>query len=112
MGKRGEQPSLVLLPHGEGHAVQHLDGVRLKPEHLIHIDDDAPVAQQKARVGAQALLDGRERRGRAVFALAGADADVVVLRERVFDPAERDENDLTRDTQLQLLLKHKYLQFI
>ena len=40
----GEQGVLILLTHGQAGAVQHLEAVTVQPEHLVHVQDDAPVA--------------------------------------------------------------------
>ena len=43
----GEQGVLVLLAHRQAGAVQHLETVAVQPEHLVHVQDDAPVADDE-----------------------------------------------------------------
>ena len=51
-----EQGVLILLTHGQAGAVQHLETVTVQPEHLVHVQDDAPVADEEVLLRPQQLL--------------------------------------------------------
>ena len=54
--ERCEQSPFVLLADGKLRAVEHLDAVILEPQNSAHVDDDAAVADQKPRIGAELLF--------------------------------------------------------
>ena len=67
--ERCEQAPLVFLADRELRAVEHLDAVILEPQNGAHVDDDAAVADQKPRIGAELLFHLREDSRCAAFAL-------------------------------------------
>ena len=75
----GEQGILVLLAHGQAGAVQHLEAVAVQPEHLVHVQDDAPVADDEVLLRPQQLLHLGEGGDGPTLAVVADDADVVVL---------------------------------
>lgn len=98
--ERCEQAPLVFLADRELRAVEHLDAVILEPQNSAHVDDDAAVADQKPRIGAELLFHLREDSRCAAFALVALDADEVVLRQRVIHLAVRQTHEFAGETHL------------
>lgn len=100
--KACQQGVFVLLADGQPRTVQHLETVAFEPQHLIHIQQDAPVADKEVFVGGKLLLHlGKGRCGPALT-VVGHDPDDVVLGGRVVDLAQRDLHGLPRDPHIQL----------
>ena len=81
----GEQGILVLLAHGQAGAVQHLEAVAVQPEHLVHVQDDAPVADNEVLLRPQQLLHLGEGGDGPALAVVADDARDVgrVVRDDV-----------------------------
>ena len=89
LGKFGKQFVFVFLTHRKMRAVQHLDTVIVEPEHFVHVDDHAPVADKKTVLFQQLLLHLCKIVRGPAFAVIGDDLYHMIPRQSVMDPGKR-----------------------
>lgn len=92
------------MPYRQAGAVQDLDAVLPEPQHLVHIDDNAPVAAHKVFQSSKLFFDLRKTAHGAVLAILSGDKDVVVPGNGVQHLAQRQLNALAGNANLQFRL--------
>ena len=85
-------------------AVQHLDTVIVEPEHFVHVDDHAPVADKKTVLFQQLLLHLCKIVRGPAFAVIGDDLYHMIPRQSVMDPGKRQLHGLPCDLYVQFRL--------
>ena len=102
--KVGKQGAFILLPYRQAGAVQDLDAVLPEPQHLVHVDDNAPVAAHKVFPCGKLFFDLRKAAHGAVLTIFGGDQDVVVPGNGIQHLAQRQLNALAGNANLKFRL--------
>ena len=100
----GEQGVFILQTHRQVGAVQHLESVAVQPQHLVHVQDDAPVADEEIFLRPQQLFHLCEGGDGPALAVIGDDPDIVVLGHGVLDLPQWQLHGLPCDADVQLRL--------